>query len=69
MRLKDRLRKFATTHNLTHEALAEKLCTPYETFKKWMRDGEGSRQPPGCLIVLMDILEKSDEARKIAGIK
>lgn len=67
MRLKDRLRAFALKHSLTHEELSAKLLTPYGTFKKWMATDD--TQPPGCLLALMDILERSSEARKIAGIK
>jgi hypothetical protein len=29
---------------------------------------EHDTQPPGCLIMLMDLLEQSAEARRIAGI-
>lgn len=68
MRLKDRLRAFMTQHNLTHKEMAEKIETPYYTFAKWMR-AKRDNQPPGCLLPLMNILEQSSEARKIARIK
>jgi DNA-binding transcriptional regulator YiaG len=67
MRVKDRLRAFAFKYNLTHEEMAAKLETPYPTFAKWMRSKDN--QPPGCMMTLMNILERSAEARKIVGIK
>lgn len=67
MRLKDRLREFMVEHSLTHEEMATILNTPYSTFAKWMR--EKDNRPPGCLVVLMDILDGSSEARDIAGVK
>ena len=30
---------------------------------------ERDKQPPGCLLTLMDILEQSEEARKLVGIE
>ena len=66
MRLKERLAAFMAKYNLSHKAMAGKIGTPYDTFEKWMRKKDA--QPPACLIVLMDILEQSAEARRIAGV-
>jgi len=68
MRLKDRLREFMTIHGLSHRQMAKKLSTSYKTFSKWMALKENSTQPPACMLTLMDILERSSEARQIAGI-
>ena len=67
MRLKDRLRAFMGQHNLTHKQMAEKLSTPYPTFRHWMLVRDNA--PPACMATLMRILEQSSEARKIVGIK
>jgi DNA-binding transcriptional regulator YiaG len=72
MRLKDRLRAFMAAHRiegkkLTGTRFAAILQTPYATFEHWLR--ENDKQPPGCLLTLMDVLERSEEARRIAGIE
>lgn len=68
MRLKDRIRAFALKHRLTHRELAERLTTPYHTFKNWMLSKECSTQPPACMVAFMDVLEHCPEARKHLGI-
>jgi hypothetical protein len=67
MRLKDRLTAFMKRHRLNGRKMAAVLQTPYGTFEKWMRTDD--TQPPGCLVMLMDILEQSAEARRIANIE
>ena len=52
---------------LTGTRFAKILQTPYSTFEYWLR--ENDKQPPGCLLTLMDVLEKSEEARKLVGIE
>lgn len=66
MRIKDRLRTFMEVHGVTHEEMASRVSTPYGTFKKWMMTKD--TQPPGCMLTLMNILERSEEARKIVGL-
>ena len=52
---------------LTGTKFAVILQTPYDTFEYWLR--EKDKQPPGCLLTLMDILEQSEDARKLVGIE
>ena len=52
---------------LTGTKFAVILQTSYATFEYWLR--EHDKQPPGCLLTLMDILEQSEEARKLVGIE
>jgi len=71
MRLKDRIKVFLATHRadgkrLTGTKFASILQTPYATFEHWMR--ERDKQPPGCMLTLMDVLEQCPEARKVLGI-
>lgn len=66
MRLKDRLAAFMARHKLKGTQFAKVLQTPYGTFMHWLRD---ESTPPACLLTLMDLLEQSPEARKIAGVK
>ena len=54
-------------HRLNGQKMAQLLHTPYGTFEKWRR--EDDTQPPGCLLLVMDILEQSAEARRIAGVQ
>ena len=51
---------------LTAKQFAPKLSTPAGSLTNWLR---GDCNPPGCLLVLMDILEKFPEVREYLGIK
>ena len=66
MHLTDRLREFMKVHGLRRYELAGILQTPLGTVKHWLQDDV---TPPACLLTLMDILEQSAEARRIAGVK
>jgi DNA-binding transcriptional regulator YiaG len=44
---------------------ASKLNTPKSTFGRWLRDDNA---PPGCLAVLVDVLERFPEVREHLGI-
>jgi hypothetical protein len=65
-RVKNRLRAFMALHDIEHKEMAKKLHTPYGTFEKWMRTKDA--QPPACMILVLDLLEQSAEARRIAGV-
>ena len=72
MRLKERIQLFMQTYRhkdgrLSGVRMAALLQTPYATFEHWLRAKD--KQPPGCLITLMDILERSPEARAQLGIE
>jgi len=72
MRLKDRLRNFMAVHRAAEKTLTGKrfaviLQTPYSTFEHWLR--EKDKQPPGCLVTLMDLLDNVPEARQYLGIE
>ena len=66
MRLKDRLKAFAVKHGLSHTEMAAKLSTPYPTFANWMLTND--KQPPACMVTLLDILENVPEAREFLKI-
>lgn len=44
----DFLRDAAKTLGLTQKGLAERMCAPWETFKKWLlpKDAGGAREMP-----------------------
>ena len=73
MRLKDRLRGFMADHRtadgkkLTGTRFAAILATPYSTFEYWLRQND--KQPPGCLVTLMNVLENVPSARQFLGIE
>lgn len=71
MRVKDRIRAFMAAHTvqgrkLTGTRFAGILRTPYATFEHWMR--EQDKQPPACMLLVMDMLEQLPDARKLVGI-
>lgn len=53
-------------YNLRRKDMCVILQTPFGTLTHWLRD---ESTPPACLLALMDILEQSSEARRIAGVK
>jgi DNA-binding transcriptional regulator YiaG len=66
MKLTDRLLAFMARYNLRRKDLCAVLQTPRGTMTHWLRD---EATPPACMLALMDILEQSAEARRIAGIR
>lgn len=66
MKLTDRLWAFMVRYNLRRKDLCEIPQTPRGTLTHWLRD---EATPPACMLALMDILEQSAEARRIAGIQ
>ena len=60
-----RLHKFMAQHSISHREMAKRLRTPYGTFKHWVHD---DGRIPGSVLLLLDILERSSEARKVIGI-
>ena len=51
---------------LTARQFAQKLSTPAGSLTNWLR---GDCNPPGCLLVLVDILEKFPEVREYLGME
>jgi len=52
---------FSRTRNLSKREMAQKLNTPYETFRKWFQKGKGKKNPSPAYIKKM---EKFLESRK-----
>jgi len=67
VRIKDRLRAFMALHRIEQREMAKRLRTPYGTFEKWMREDDA--QPPGCMHVVIDALEKLPEFRRLVGMQ
>lgn len=67
MRVKDRLRAFMALYRIEHRDMSKRLRTPYGTFEKWMRQKDN--QPPGCMEVIMDGLERLPEFRRLVGVE
>lgn len=68
MRIKHRIRGLMEQYGLGLRDMASILKTPFGTFEHWMRSTNDT-QPPACMVLLLDLLEQSPEARKIAGIE
>ena len=67
LRIKDRLRAFASRYEMDYKQLSDRLYTPYGTFEKWLRKKD--TQPPGVMVLVMDGIERSEEFRRLADIK
>jgi len=60
-----RLAAFAKSYSLSRAGLSMVFGTPEQTIGNWLK---GRVLPPPCSIVLVEILEQSEEARQIAGV-
>ena len=66
LKLTDRLNVFMKHHGLRRKQMAEILQTPVATVTHWVRN---ESTPPGCLLTLMDVLERHEEVRICLGIR
>ena len=63
--LAKRLRAFMAKHGLTRVEMAAILQTPSDTLDNWL---DKDRNPPACLMPLMDLLEARSQVRTWLGV-
>ena len=67
MAAKDRIDALRVKYRHTRIEMARILQTPPSTYDKWFY--RQAAAPPACMLLLLDILEQSAEARGIAGLE
>jgi len=63
--LSERIRAFMERYELSRSQMREILRTPRGTFDHWLDD---DKTPPGCLSVVMDLLEARSQVRVWLGV-
>lgn len=64
--LPERLTAFMLKYRLDFHGMSILLHTAEQTVRKWQK---GVNTPPGMMKSLLDLLERSEEAREIAGMR
>lgn len=63
--LRERIKAFMRQYDLSRNEMATLLRTSIKTLEGWLDSG---RTPPACMLLVMDLLEQSSQARRIAGV-
>jgi hypothetical protein len=64
-RIAERIRGFMERYNLSRREMAAILKTPDRTLGNWLDD---DRNPPACMVALMDVLETQSRVRTSLGV-
>lgn len=67
MIIAERVKHFMELHELSRDEMAEILRTPVSTVNDWL-SATKPRIPPACMVLIMNLLEQSPQARKLAGV-
>jgi transcriptional regulator with XRE-family HTH domain len=64
-RIVERIRGFMERYRLSRREMAAILKTPDRTLGRWLND---DRNPPTCMLALMDMLETQSRVRTSLGV-
>jgi hypothetical protein len=67
MTIAARIIAFMIRYNLSRARMAKVLRTAESTFNDWLSHTK-PRNPPACMGLVLDLLERSANARTIAGV-
>jgi hypothetical protein len=67
MREADRIKALMKRYDLSRNEMAIILQTPPSTLDDWLKL-KLPRTPPSCMRLVLDLLEQSTQARRIAGL-